>query len=63
MAEKWSSVTVECWNYRYHSVGRTRTVEIGQNRYCTSDCDATTCPLNKPKKVKQTNDNNKKVEP
>jgi len=49
MAEKWSSVMVECWNYRKHSVGQTRTVEINDKRYCMSDCDAATCPLNKPK--------------
>jgi hypothetical protein len=49
MSEKWVSVTVECWNYRKHFVGQTRTVEIGDDRFCHSDCEADTCPLNKKK--------------
>lgn len=52
MAEKWTSVTVECWNYRFHSVGHTKVVEINDKRFCDSDCDAENCPLHKSKGLK-----------
>lgn len=53
--ETWVSVTVECYNYKKHAIVQTRSVEVGDDRFCASDCEANACPLNRSKERKLNN--------
>ena len=47
---KWTSIDLDCWNYLKKSQGGSTTrIRIGPDRFCTSNCENTWCPLNKEK--------------